>query len=103
MSKGESFLYLGRTYRLSLVSSLNQPLQLKDGRFCLSRELVEQGGAEGAKQAFASYLTAKGLQRFTERVALFAPKVGVKVSNIKVKEMGYRWASCGKAGFKVES
>jgi len=43
-----------------------------------------------------SYYTAKCMQRFSERVGYFAPKVGVKVTAIKVKDMGYRWASCGK-------
>lgn len=41
---------------------------------------------------------AKGRQRFSERAGYFAPKVGVKITGIKVKEMGYRWASCGKNG-----
>lgn len=36
------------------------------------------------------------MQRLRERVDYFAPKVGVKIAGIKVKDMGYRWASCGK-------
>ncbi len=32
---GEGFLYLGRSYRLKLVSDLPEPLMLKDGYFCL--------------------------------------------------------------------
>lgn len=95
---GETFLYLGRAYRLSLVSDQDCALQLKEGRFCLNRSVIEQGGTEAAKQAFESYFTDKGMQRFSERVTHFAPKVSVNVANIKVKEMGYRWASCGKSG-----
>jgi predicted metal-dependent hydrolase len=95
---GETFLYLGRAYRLSLVSNQEIALQLKEGRFCLSRKVIEMGGAEAAKQAFESYFIDRGMQRFTERVAYFEPKVGVKVAGIKVKEMGYRWASCGTKG-----
>ena len=95
---GETFLYLGRAYRLSLVSAQDRPLQLKEGRFCLSRTVVEQGGTEAARKAFEAYFTDKGRQRFSERLAWFAPKVGVNVASIKVKEMGYRWASCGKSG-----
>ncbi|MCK5640754.1 MAG: M48 family metallopeptidase [Gammaproteobacteria bacterium] len=95
---GETFLYLGRAYRLSLVSDQSCDLQLKEGRFCLSRAVIEQGGTAAARQAFESYYINKGMQRISERVAWFAPKVGVQVSSIKVKEMGYRWASCGKSG-----
>ncbi len=95
---GETFLYLGRAYRLSLVSDQICALQLKEGRFCLSRTVIEQGGTEAAQQAFESYFIDKGRQRFAERINYFAPKVGVKAAGLKVKDMGYRWASCGKSG-----
>lgn len=71
---------------------------LKDGCFCLSRELIEQGGKDAARRAFEQFYTDKGQLRFAERVAFFAPKVGVSAAGIKVKNMGYRWASCGTSG-----
>ncbi len=95
---GETFLYLGRAYRLSLVSGQGRELQLKDGRFCLHRRVIVQGGVTAARRAFETYFADKGMQRLSERVAYYAPKVGVKVTGVKVKEMGYRWASCGKSG-----
>ena len=95
---GESFLYLGGSYQLRLVSEQKSDLMLKDGRFCLSRELIETSGIDGAKQAFEHFYTEKGLLRFQERVRYFAPKVGVKPAAVKVKDMGYRWASCGSSG-----
>lgn len=95
---GETFLYLGRSYRLSLVSDQDCALLLKEGRFCLSREVIEQGGAVAAQQAFEAYYTAKGLLRIRDRVDYFSSKVGVDAVGLKVKEMGYRWASCGKSG-----
>ncbi|WP_072619871.1 M48 family metallopeptidase [Spirulina major] len=96
---GETFLYLGRTYRLSLVSSQNHPLKLKNGRFFLDRSAIEKDGTQAAKQAFANYFTEKGQQRFRDRVSYFAPKVGVHATGIKVKDLGYRWASCGTNGW----
>jgi predicted metal-dependent hydrolase len=95
---GETFLYLGRAYRLSLVAGQECALQLKEGRFCLSRQVIEKGDTDTAKQAFESYFSEKGRHRFSDRIAYFAPKVGVDVVGIKVKDMGYRWASCGKQG-----
>jgi len=95
---GETFLYLGSAYRLSLVSDQTCALQLKEGRFCLGRDVIEQGGAEAARQTFEAYFSDKGMQRISERVNYYVPKVGVKVASIKVKEMGYRWASCGTSG-----
>lgn len=84
--------------RLSLVSDQACALQLKEGRFCLSRAVIEQGGTEAARLAFEAYFSDKGTQRFIERVAYFTPKAVVDVAVIKMKEMGYRWASCGKNG-----
>lgn len=95
---GEYFLYLGRTYQLVLVTGQAQDLLLKEGRFCLKREIMESGGINAAKQAFEHYYVQKGQQRFQERVGYYAPKVGVPASLIKVKDMGYRWASCGRHG-----
>jgi predicted metal-dependent hydrolase len=52
---GETFLYLGRCYRLSLVADQERDLMLKDGRFCLKRSLIERGGEPEAKRAFEAY------------------------------------------------
>lgn len=95
---GETFLYLGGAYRLALISHQDKPLKLKEGRFCLSRELIETGGTAAARAAFENFYSEKGQQCFADRVAFFAPKVGVKNPAIKVKDMGYRWASCGRSG-----
>jgi hypothetical protein len=95
---GESFLYLGRTYRLALVSGQAQDLLLKEGHFCLNREIIETGGLAAAKQAFEQYYSQKGQRRFQERVGYYADKVGVQASTLKVKDMGFRWASCGSQG-----
>ena len=95
---GESFLYLGRNYRLLLVNEQNEPLTLKDGRFRLLRSVVETGGKEAAQRAFEKFYRDKGLARLTQRVAYFAGKVGVLPGSVQVKEIGYRWASCLKNG-----
>ena len=71
------FLYLGRSYRLLLVADQGEPLLLKNGRFCLLRELVDRGEIPAAQAAFRDYYVARGLERFTQRVQYYAPKVGV--------------------------
>ena len=95
---GEGFLYLGRSYRLSLSTDQDEPLLLKGGRFCLRRDLVDRSEAAGAKSAFRDYFIARGLERITERVRYFAPKVGAKPLHIDVRELGHRWASCSLKG-----
>lgn len=95
---GESFLYLGSSYRLQLVQEQDEPLKLKDGRFCLLRSIVDAGGDEAAQRIFETFYKEKGLSRISKRVAYFASKVGVKPGEVHIKELGYRWASCLKNG-----
>lgn len=95
---GEGFLYLGSSYRLLLVQEQAELLKLKDGRFCLRRNIVENGGEEAAKRVFEKFYTEKGSERIKKRVAYFAPKVGVSPSSIQVKEIGYRWGVCTSDG-----
>jgi predicted metal-dependent hydrolase len=91
---GESFLYLGSSYRLSLVGEQDEALKLKDGRFQLERAVMEDGGRDAAQKAFEQFYKDKGLPRIQKRVAHFAPKVGVIAGKVQVKELGYRWATC---------
>jgi len=94
---GEGFLYLGSSYRLSLVSNQKQPLLLADGRFRLRRSLAERGTA-AARGAFRDFYTEKGRVRLERRSAHFAGKVGVQITGIKITDLGYRWASCTLSG-----
>lgn len=91
---GESFLYLGSSYRLLLVEQQDTALQLKDGRFQLLRSVVEKGGRTAAQNTFENFLRNKGAPRIAQRVDLYAPKVGVRANQIEVKELGFRWANC---------
>lgn len=95
---GEGFLYLGRSYRLLLVADQVEPLLLKNGRFCLRRDMVDEGAIEAAKAAFRDYYIARGTERITQRVNYYAPKVGVTQREINVRELGNRWASCSPTG-----
>jgi predicted metal-dependent hydrolase len=95
---GESFLYLGSSYRLQLVQEQDEPLKLKDGRFLLLRSVIESGGKLAAHQAFKAFYKEKGQARITKQVQQFASKVGVPPGRVVIKELGYRWASCLKSG-----
>jgi len=95
---GEAFLYLGRSYRLSLQANQECDLKLKEGRFCLKRSLIDEHGVDAARKAFETFYITKAKQRINDRVAYFAPKAGVKPKSISVGNMAYRWASCSKDG-----
>jgi len=41
---------------------------------------------------------ATGRPCVRERVTLLSRKFGVKVTRVDVRDLGYRWGSCGKKG-----
>ena len=92
---GEGFLYLGRSYRLKLVSDLPEPLMLKDGYFCLR---ATKGSAPDADAVFREFYRAKGVIRIPPRVVYFQSKMGVKSKSIKIMDLKHRWASCTASG-----
>ncbi len=96
--QGQGFAYLGRSYRLKFVAHSDVALRLKDGRWELSESFFTERGEATVRKAFRDFYIAKGKQIFAERVAHFAPLVGVAPSSIDVKELGFYWASCGKTG-----
>lgn len=95
---GEGFLYLGRSYRLSLVAEQSEPLLLKNGRFHLRRDLVDEGETKAAKNAFRNYYIQRGHAKIPPRVVYFAPKVGVEPAAIEIRDLGNHWASCSPQG-----
>lgn len=95
---GEGFLYLGRAYRLSMVGEQKAPLLLKDGRFSLRRDLVEQGDIAVVQRTFRDFYVAKGHAKLAARTSYYAPKVGLSPSSIDVRELGHRWANCSGSG-----
>ncbi|MDB6170822.1 MAG: hypothetical protein JWL59_133 [Chthoniobacteraceae bacterium] len=95
---GESFLYLGRSYRLLIVPDQEAPLLLKNGRFCLRSDLLDGRENTAAKEAFRDYFIARGRERILLRVGYFAPKVGITPGRVEVRELGHRWASCAPSG-----
>ncbi len=95
---GEGFLYLGRAYRLLLVADQDEPLQLKNGRFTLRRDIVDRGEITGAQAAFRDFYVRRGIERFRARVKYYAPKVGVIAASVDVRDLANRWASCSPTG-----
>lgn len=95
---GEGFLYLGRTYRLRIVGRQDEPLKLKDGRFLLQRALAESGDMDLARDAFRRFFTRKGRAWLCKRADYYAPKIDVTITDVDVRELGHRWASCSSSG-----
>jgi predicted metal-dependent hydrolase len=92
---GEGFDYLGRTYRLQIVSPERgvPPLRLYKGRFLLDRDQRERGD-----ELFRDWYAAHGQEWIERRLPLYVDRVGARPTQIQTRELGYRWGSCSKAG-----
>lgn len=90
---GEGFPYLGRSYRLLLVEEQELPLKLEAGRF----QLVRDQAAEG-REHFIRWYTSHAGPWLRKRVAGWAARMGVTAKAVEVRDLGFRWGSCGQAG-----
>lgn len=90
---GEGFSYLGRSYRLLLVNDQEAPLKLETGRFKLKRELAAQG-----RDQFVRWYTDHARAWLSRRVRTWIPRMGVAPKGIEVRDLGFRWGSCGRSG-----
>lgn len=94
---GQSFLYLGRNYRLEIVTEQDVPLKLKGGYFLLRKKDLDK-----AKDHFVNFYKDKIKCKLADRVKHYQAFLGVKASDVKVMELQNRWASCtanGKLNF----
>lgn len=90
---GETFHYLGRAFRLELVDQQDKLLNFDGHRFSLRRDA--RGSAD---QHFRSWYIDSGSEWVSKRVSLMARKVATMPSRVEVRDLGYRWGSCGKNG-----
>lgn len=85
---GQSFLYFGRNYRLSIVEKQEVPLKLTKGFLTLDKNKLDK-----AEEVFKQFYKEKGKKKIEERLKLIAEKFEHKPTSIKVMELQNRWAS----------
>lgn len=89
---GEEFLYLGRSYKLSIVENGQQPISF-DGRFLLSREHAVEG-----RRRFIEWYRGEARRLLPERVERFAAAAGLSYQCVRITSALTRWGSCGVKG-----
>lgn len=90
---GEGFPYLGRNYRLLIVEDQETPLKLEKGRFQLLASQANQG-----RELFVRWYSEHARPWISKRMREWAPRLGVTPQGIEIRDLSYRWGSCGKAG-----
>jgi len=98
---GEKIPYLGRQYRLKVTAvDAEISVMFHNGRFIASvpRTSNPTWCQEQLRQAFREWYMTHGLAKIQQRMKLFAPRLGVHVSKIVIKDQQARWGSCTKNG-----
>jgi hypothetical protein len=90
---GESFNYLGRSYRLALETFQEDPLRFDGRRFYLRRD-----ARATARDHFRNWYVVVGKEWIERRVDILARKSATVPARVEVRDLGFRWGSCGKTG-----
>jgi predicted metal-dependent hydrolase len=85
---GQSFLYLGRNYRLKLTENQEVPLKIKGGFFLLDKNYLSK-----AEKVFKEFYKEKALLKIKERIKVHEDKFSIKPTAIKILDLQNRWAS----------
>ena len=89
---GEGFLYLGKSYRLKIISQGDVPLKLDTFFF------LDQNALKNAKSVFIDWYKDKAKDVLSDRVAWYSKKSGISVKQIKITSANSRWGSCSAKG-----
>ena len=89
---GESFCYLGRRYRLKLTEQQQHPLQFDGTCFTLRRD------ARPAETDFRNWYIATGSDWLRCRTEILSRRTEGTPKRVDVRDLGFRWGSCGKNG-----
>lgn len=90
---GQSFLYLGRNYRLKLVDDKLGELKFSKGYFLLSKYELSS-----AEQYFIDFYRIKLKKKIKPLIIRYKEQLGVSPNDVKVMELKNRWASCSAKG-----
>ncbi len=100
---GESFLYLGRNYRLKILKQTGDPspfVKLWGGRLrvALPESALEHDRGRFVRQALVGWYKERARVRLIERVGLFAERLGDIPPRVYIRDQEKRWGSCSPAG-----
>ena len=90
---GENFRYLGHHYHLTLVPQQEEALRFDGQRFLMRKAATPAGTAH-----FRRWYIEHGQARIAERVEWLSRRTGLRPSGVKLRDLGFRWGSCGRNG-----
>lgn len=95
---GEGLYWLGRKYRLKVVKPGDSPTQAEPVVFAEGRFRIVAPHASDHRDVFRQWYQQQTKKVVGGRIARLARRVGVSAPDVIVRDLGYRWGSCGKGG-----
>ncbi len=92
-ASGETFLYLGKEYPLTIVAHQRPALTFSSNKFHLAKSSLPK-----ARQAFIRWYKAQALAVISERVAFHADKNQCTWRKMRISSARTRWGSCSTSG-----
>jgi predicted metal-dependent hydrolase len=90
--EGETFLFLGQSYRLRIVEALSEDLHL-DGDFLLRRAALPR-----AREVFLAWYRQQARRVVGAQVEALARANGLTYSRLRITSARTRWGSCSSRG-----
>jgi predicted metal-dependent hydrolase len=91
--EGESFMYLGEAYPLSLDGRNGVPIQFDGNRFVLSDEYVAN-----ARNVFAAWYRERAREHLARRTEQYSAAAGIGCGGVRITSARRRWGSCTGKG-----
>lgn len=93
---GEAFSYLGRNYRLKVVTGKLSGVQFKNGKLVvhIPKEYSKCKRENKTKQLLEQWFQERALVKLQEKARRLALKVGVAPLSIHIKSYKGRWGGC---------
>ena len=89
---GESFLYIGKSYKLSIKKGVKNNLTFKNGFILSAKE------KRNTRDLLIAWYKQEAKTKITERVEWCASRFGLAYKTIKITSANKRWGSCGTTG-----
>lgn len=98
---GESFTYLGRSFRLNVrVASAPRPARLERGwlEVEISRGLKGSGRRRTVRAAVVEWFRGRAMARLPERLERFTSRLDLPAPRLLLRDQAGRWGSCNEKG-----
>lgn len=100
---GESFLYLGRQYRLKVIRSSdkkNTHCRLENGRLyiAIDREIEGKEASGVVKEKLIEWYRAKAEAKIRDRIRRYTQTIRKRPVKILIRDQVKRWGSCSNSG-----